>query len=459
MQQRVAEKPMLKKFSIDKMIRVLYQSQFKFCPANTTAAHQGLPLTGGAVIEGKANCLTGYGLIFVMTIVSVFFSCLAASAETWGTDMFRVKKHDFGRVAIGGDAVYRFEIENIYQQDVKILGVHSSCACTIPSLSTNLLKSGEKGTVIAKFNTGGQLTREKSAVITVNLETIVNGKTLQESVQLFVSGYIRPDIVLTPGIVEFGAVREGQSVIRTVQMEYAGRNDWMLTKVARSNPHIHAKAEEIKRSGGEVAYRITVTIKSNTPVGYVKDVLRFTTNEQQAGQNSPSEILLPIQGVVTTPVQAKPSPFMVGVVSPGDIVSKNIVVRSEKPFRIQEVTSQDNRFRFTFSEQESAIQLISVLFSAKKTQTEIIQNLSDKIQIRTNLSEQEFITLDALVLLTPNEQQNGIPPESAPEEPTRQELEPIPFSTPEVPITTTQPVIKAKFGTPKLTGLSLTVPE
>lgn len=344
--------------------------------------------------------------------IGIFFivlgTCLAAwvpavGAQTWGETLFRVKTHDFGRVAIGSDSVFRFEMENLYEEDVRILGVHSSCGCTIPSAPTRVLKSEEKGEVVARFNTNGQHTREKSATLTVELETVVGGKTLRDTVLLSVSGYIRPDVVLTPGIVEFGSVREGQPVVRTVLLEYAGRNDWSLTKINRSNPFIHAKAEGIRRSGGDVAYQITVTLKKDAPIGYVRDVLRFTTNEKKPGQTEPVEIVLPIQGVVMAPIHAKPSPFMLGILTPGESVSKNIVVRSDTPFRILEVSSSDTRFRFTFSEEESTIQLVSALFSAKRSTTDQTLTISDEIRIRTNLPDQEFVTLRAQALLAPKE--------------------------------------------------------
>ena len=342
-----------------------------------------------------------YRIVTCLTsgLMAVVF-CASVDAQTWGESLFRVKNHDFGRVAIGADAVYRFEIENVYEEDIRILGVHSSCGCTIPSVSTRRLKSEEKGEIVARYNTNGQHTREKSATLTVDLETTVDGQTIRDTVLLTVTGYIRPDVVLTPGIVEFGSVREGQPVARTIQLDYAGRSDWALTKIERSNPYVHAKAEEVKRSGGEVAYQITVTLKKDAPVGYVKDVLRFRTNEKN-GQNTASEIVLPIQGMVMAPIHAKPSPFMVGILSPGESVSKNIVVRSDTPFRIMDVTTTDKRFRFTFSEEESSIQLVSVLFSAKNSETDKPRTISDEIRIRTNLPDQEFVTLQAKALLAP----------------------------------------------------------
>ena len=380
-------------------------------------------------------------------IVPVFLLCLllvpvsGQAAESWGAAMFPAKRFDFGRVAIGLEAQHRFVIENIYLEDVQLVGIRSSCSCAEASLTKKTLKSLETAEVVAKFNTSGQHTRDKTSTLTIDLETVKNGRILRDTVQLHVSGYIRPDVVLTPGMVDLGSVAEGKDVVRTVQLEYAGRNDWSLIKIERTNPFVHARAEEVKRERGEIAYRITVTLKNNAPVGYVKDAFRFITNEIAPGANTPSEIVLPIQGVVMSPLYAKPSPFMVGILPVGQSVSKSIVVRSDVPFRIRDVSSEDNRFHFTFAEQESSIQIVSVLFSAAHQEPGPV---SGKIVIRTNLPEQEFVTLEALGnLVGQSTNDTTVAMESAPTKvvfrspapssPSHSPNEAVPFSLPSEP--------------------------
>lgn len=408
---------------------------------------------------------------FVVAWVAVFFSGTVQAAETWGASLFSVKRHDFGRVALGVDAEYRFKFKNDYVEELRVVSVNSSCGCTSVSAPKTSIKSAEEGEIVAKLNTGGQHTRDKSATLTVHLETVVDGKTLSDVVQLFVTGYIRPDVVLTPGIVEFGAASEGKSVVRVVKLEYVGREDWALTKIERNNPFVHARAEEIKRSGGEVAYKITVTLKPDAPVGYVKDTLRFSTSEKKPGMNEAVEIVLPIQGVVTAPIHAKPSPFMVGLVSPGESVVKSFVVRSETPFRILDVRTTDKRFRFTFAEQKSNIQIVSVLFSAKtSTETDPVR-LSEKIRIRTDLPDQEFVEIDALARIAPKEEsepvaaedvntiwmKDDILPDAASDRSfsdlvIRGGVDDVEVRT--LPVSSGKTVRKAIFGTPKTTGIA-----
>ena len=333
-------------------------------------------------------------------LLFLFLFCIVlteknADADSWGASLFTTNRHDFGRVALGADAEFRFELTNTYNHDLRLINLRSSCSCVLTSVSTPLLKPGETGAVIARLNTAGQHLRSKSAVLTVQLETLTGHTPRTDTVQLFVSGYIRPDVLLTPGSIEFGSVSEGTTAARTVLLEYTGRPGWALTHIERSLPFIYARAEEIKRERGDVTYRITAALRETAPPGYIKDVLRFTTNELQPGRSEPVEIILPVQGVVTANIQAKPSPIQIGILIPGETAVKNIIVRSATPFRITNVSAPDNRFRFAFSEQESTVHLITLSFSAQQFLPGHPQDITGVIRISTNDPRQNVIAVNA----------------------------------------------------------------
>ena len=331
----------------------------------------------------------------------LFFFCIILTEQTliansWGTNLFATNRHDFGRVALGADAEFRFELTNIYNSDLRLSGIRSSCNCVLAQVSTNLLKPGETGAVIARLNTTGQHLHNKSSVLTIQLETVINGVLRKDTVQLFAAGYIRPDVLLTPGSIEFGAVSEGTAGTRTLTLEYTGHPGWALTHIERSLPFIYARAEEIRRERRDVTYRITAILRDDAPPGYVRDVIRFTTNEIQPGRTDPVEITLPVQGVVTAAIQAKPAPIQIGILAPGETAVKNIVVRSETPFRITGVTASDNRFRFAFSEQGSMVQLITVSFSARQVLSRQPQDIAGVIRISTDDPQQSVIAVNAV---------------------------------------------------------------
>lgn len=336
-------------------------------------------------------------LLFVLLVFCAVLPESSVAQESWGAALFQTKRHYFGRVALGADAEFRFELTNAYQNDLKLLSVRASCTCTSAKLSTSLLKPGETGSVIARLNTSGQHLRDKSAVLTVRLEMEINGSRQTESVQLFVSGYIRPDTVLTPGSVEFGTIPEGTAATRVVQLEYTGHAGWALTKVERLQPFIYAKAEEIKRGRGSVVYKITATLADDAPVGYIRDVLHFTTNELQPGKPEPVEIMVPIHGVVTPAFRAKPSTMLMGVLIPGETATKTIVVRNNTPFRITDVSASDPRFRFAFANREGMVQLITISFVTGQISSEQAQDIAETIHISTSDPQQKNVSINALV--------------------------------------------------------------
>jgi len=54
------------------------------------------------------------------------------SAQTWAEKMFQERTHDFGDVARGAKAEFRYELTNLYEEEVHISSVTSTCGCTTP---------------------------------------------------------------------------------------------------------------------------------------------------------------------------------------------------------------------------------------------------------------------------------------------------------------------------------------
>src|SRR5262245_10828194 len=58
-----------------------------------------------------------------------------AGAKEWAQKMFPTTSHDFGHVARGSKAEFAFEIQNLYEEDVHIADVKTSCGCTTPTVT------------------------------------------------------------------------------------------------------------------------------------------------------------------------------------------------------------------------------------------------------------------------------------------------------------------------------------
>jgi hypothetical protein len=193
-------------------------------------------------------------------------------------------------------------------------------------------------------------------------------------VQLRVAAFIRTDVVFNPGSVNFGQVRYGKPAEQTIEVLYAGRDDWEIVDVRTANPHLEAELYEKRRGGGQVEYQMLVRLTGDTPLGYLKDQLTVVTNDGQLAR-----IPLDVEGKVESEVTVSPSPLVFGEVRPGEKVTKPIVVRGSRPFRITQVEC-DDCFEVVTPQEAKTFHLLRVTLNANKTGSVV-----GKIHIKTDL--------------------------------------------------------------------------
>ncbi|MDO5566255.1 MAG: DUF1573 domain-containing protein, partial [Planctomycetia bacterium] len=311
--------------------------------------------------QSRNYCIVLFVLAMFLPVSREALAQYAPQPEQWAVKMFSElgteRTHDFGSVALHAEVVHRFAFKNIYQEDVEISSAQSNCGCTKVTVSRKVIPSGETGEIIARVDTSGkEHTKRRRATITV----VFNRPSLAE-VQLQVQTYIRSDVGFEPGTVDFGTVSQGRNLTKKVYLQYEGNPGWALTSIRKTSNTIKAEAREVSREGGRVLYEINVSLVDDAPSGYLNGLLRFTTNEANSATTS---IFLPIHGLIMEPLTAKPSCVQLGVVHPGEKITKNLVIRGAKPFRITQVSSPDTRIRFLVADDESPVHVIPVTFTA-----------------------------------------------------------------------------------------------
>lgn len=288
--------------------------------------------------------------------------------------MFDTTSHDFGTVARASDVKFEFPLTNAYQEDVHIAGVRSSCGCTSPKITKPTLKTHETGSILAVFDTRSFL-GSKDATVTVTFD-----RPYYAEVQLHVSGLIRSDVVLDPSRIDLGSVQHGAESDKSVSIKYAGRSDWKILGVKVANPDLTARVVEQYRSGGQIGYQLTVAVKESAPAGQVHDQVYLVTNDQGTTQ-----IPVSVVGRVVPAVSVSPSSLFLGVLQPGQTVTKQLIVRAKQPFRVVRVDCDDDCFEFKVSKDDDArlLHMIPVTFVAGDKPGKI----SQRIHIETDLGD------------------------------------------------------------------------
>jgi hypothetical protein len=302
--------------------------------------------------------------IVVLAFVSLGLSAAEGFSQEWAQKLFQTTSHDFGSVARGAKADFAFEIVNCYKEEVHVASVRSSCGCTTPTASKTALATWEKAEIVASLNTRS-FTGQKNATITVTIDQPFNAE-----VQLSIAAYIRRDVVFTPGAVQFGSIELGKPAERIVDVAYAGRDDWRIVDVRSANPHLEVELNETERGAGRVSYAMLVRLNDQTASGYILDQLTVVTNDRNM-----MTIPLPVEGRIVAPLTVSPGSLVLGVLSPGQTVTKQLVVRGNEPFRILKMECGDPSFQFEPSTEPKDLHIVPVKFTASQQGAKIAETI------------------------------------------------------------------------------------
>ncbi len=307
----------------------------------------------------------------VAALLIIALAAPAASAKEWAQKMFKTTRHDFGHVAHGSKSSFAFEVTNLYEEDVHIADVRTSCGCTAPTITKNTLKSWEKGSILATLNTQS-FSGQRSATITVVID-----KPYYAEVQLLVTVNIHNDIEIAPGAISFGNVDQGTAAEKEVLVTYYGRNTWQINDVQSANPNFEVELSDPTRQPDRVIYRMVVRLKDTAAAGYLNDSLTLVTSDRRL-----PAVSVAVEGQVVSPLAVSPASLFVGVLKPGQTVTKQLVVRAKKPFKITAISGGNESLTFKAPADSKPVHLVPVTFTAGKEAGEFEYS----IQIETDLA-------------------------------------------------------------------------
>lgn len=330
------------------------------------------------VTPGIANMFAAGSVAFRKTIFAAGVLTLAvapfdaALAQEWATKMFSATSHNFGTVAKGSKTEYRFVFRNIYKEDLHVVGVRTSCGCTSPEVTVRELKTHETGEVVAKFNTRTFL-GQHGATLTITFD-----KPYYAEVQLRVAGNIRGDVTFDPPFVDLGNVDLGKGAERSVRVTHIGSTPWEIKDVRSANANFEVSLSKPTHSSNQSAYDLTVRLKQEAAAGYVNGQLILVTDDPRAAQ-----IPMDIEGRVVAEVTVSPQLLALGAVEPGASVTKNIVVRANRPFCVTGVSCSDGCLTCEPKTTAATVHILPVTFAAGTMSGKVERQL----KISTDLGE------------------------------------------------------------------------
>jgi hypothetical protein len=321
-----------------------------------------------AVFLLLASCLVDS--LFAQPAIGSSAQQVRPNGNNWAKLMFPVTDHDFRTVGRGAVTEYRFEFTNPYKEDIRVASVRTSCGCTTPSVTKNLVASRETAAVVAKFNTSTYVGDHAATV------TVVFDKPYYNEVQLKVRGTIRTDVTFSPAEVNFGELQSGQIKRQEVVVTYTGGSNWEIKDVRSLCSDLTVALPPPERAPGLVRYRMVIGTKDSLPEGDLRERLTLITSDQRF-----PTIDMAVVGRVRPSLEVSPASVSLGQMTSGATIEKRLVVRAEEEFEVVGASSLDPRFSFELPEGKRKLHFVKVSFSADSN----VGSLAGTVEIATDL--------------------------------------------------------------------------
>ena len=273
----------------------------------------------------------------LMGLLGMVISSPAVRAQglDWVASALPERAYDFGTVARGSQVRHAFSLINRSDQEIHIADWRTKCGCTNVRVGAKVIPPGTQTTIEATIDTTKFLGYKPSGL------TLIFDRPTFVEVDLNLTCFIRGDIVLNPGQIDFGTVvrRPDQSPTASLTLTYAGgRSDWDVTKMKTQSSKVKAELRELSRTAdGQINYSLTATLQPGVSNGYFKDEIKLLTNDQ----SSPS-IPISVVANIRSAVGVNPSIINFGGLRPGQSVSKIVLVSSKEPFSITKLTPSED---------------------------------------------------------------------------------------------------------------------
>jgi hypothetical protein len=263
-----------------------------------------------------------------MALSLVVGAASGAQPGNWAEPLFEKLDHDFGLVAKGAETKHRIKIVNKYPNPVHIAGAGTMCKCATARALTDTIAPGETGYVEVTLDTKKfEGNRDTTLIVSFDRPQFAE-------VRIPIKAFIRNDLEVTPGKLEFGSIARGSAAERRIHIALF-RPGWTIREVVNRNKNLAVHFREIGRNPGGANYELVAALKASAPAGELREQLTLVT----ADPANPHVPIL-VEGRVEAEFSVSNELLDFGTLRPGMRQKVNLVVRGRRPFTIEKIESE-----------------------------------------------------------------------------------------------------------------------
>jgi hypothetical protein len=280
----------------------------------------------------------------------------SALAQSWVDSLFPERTYDFGTVARGSKVRHSFRLVNRTNDEIHIATWRTKCGCTEVNVGARSIPPATQTTIDALIDTT-KFNGPKASGLTLVLD-----RPSYVEVDLNLNCFIRGDLTLSPGQVDFGAVQRASHPNVTLYLTYSGgQPNWGVVEMQTRSDHITAKLVNMGRTyAGGTQYSLTTTLKPSIATGFFRDEITLKTNDPSS-PTIPISVTANVQSAVTV----SPSILDLGRINAGAVVTQRVVVRSSRPFKVTALKATKDELSAPTDDAESRpLHIVNLKFKA-----------------------------------------------------------------------------------------------
>jgi Protein of unknown function (DUF1573) len=314
-----------------------------------------------------------------------------AGLHAAGAELFSEKEKDFGTSPRGPVLTHYFPVKNTTGQTITLGQPRVSCGCVSASVLKNTLAPGESTSVVAYMDT--KRIPQANVTKTVIVFVTVQAANRIEEVQLRVTSIARDDLVISPDVLSFGTVRQGQGGKAVTKLTLYTDPNWQITDTISSGVYVKAVATKLPKVGNEagVSYEVTATLDKACPLG--NWIAEVTVKTSAPGL---STLRIPVSVNVVAPIAVNPELVGFGTIAEGVASEQKVILQGSQAFKIVEVKGADAELEIgPAGPAARPVHILKLTLTAKKA-----GDWAKKIEIITDHEEQKTLTIPLTAKVT-----------------------------------------------------------
>jgi hypothetical protein len=307
--------------------------------------------------------------------------------EPAGVISFEKPVFDFGTVKRGQKLTAVFQFKNIGQGPLTIQGIQAACDCTTPeTVKGKIYAPGDRGSIEVIFDTKDYTGRVSKAITVITNERSMPDRTLT------IAATVNSEINATPPLADFGEVVLNQSPEQVIRVKGNTKNELRIDKI-RFNQELF---EVNYRKDGQ-DFIITVKLKANAPIGFLKDTI-WVKNNSSALPDMP----IPVRATIRGEIALTPAYVEFGSVLASEKSQRQISITSASAFDItnNRIEMNVNGTKTNVGSDLMKVEVTKTTKNEKKVKLELKNpgnqpgSVHGKITLETSNPQQKSLTFD-----------------------------------------------------------------